>query len=454
MSQYPFGRKVALPHTRRESNDSTDAVMSYGWKKGQRVPTGLDRTVAVSVQCSLPKSSAIVYGYLVCPVGWKTNGNLNTYDTMAYVIMDTDGQIGTVRLMEQMTGFSETTNDWGKNILVRVREKQPNDSGLLRAKDWAAQFIAATPEERARAHNCREQADRHRRAAVESGTQLDASNSSSFADATAAVISRVQCTADVRLAFQECVTTFADAAMQFYDGCAGLDSDPKDSECFAPIMRPVKECLAKFNMRCAAPPCPQQKQGSFRALLLMSQVNQTDTPAVVLSSAQDGQTHPRAHAHFFTLSPQGMSRRVCHAARFLSRRVLHIVKWQPPSTKRARVQRYTRPPHRLSPAPARIHMLTYLFDAEHTSSEFRSGPRKHKVEACQLAHTPTLLRLRHPASSHMTAAARSAAAVAAVLCFAVLGAVFTAHDAHAPAAARRLLQDAPPASVGRCTLTR
>ena len=60
-----------------------------------------------------------------------------------------------------------------------------------------------------------------------------------------------ECTADVRLAFQECVTTFADAAMQFHDGCAGLDSDPKDSECFAPVMGPVKECLAKFNMRCA-----------------------------------------------------------------------------------------------------------------------------------------------------------------------------------------------------------
>jgi len=53
----------------------------------------------------------------------------------------------------------------------------------------------------------------------------------------------------------------------------------------------------------------------------------------------------------------------------------------------------------------------------------------------------------------MKATARSAAALAAVLCVAFLGAVCIAHDAHAPAAARRLLQDAPPASVGRCRLT-
>jgi len=103
-------------------------------------------------------------------------------------------------------------------------------------------------------------------------------------------------------------------------------------------------------------------------------------------------------------------------------------------------------------------MLYYLFDADHKSSELRSGPRKHKVEASQLAHTPTLssllpLRLRHPSSSHMTATSRSAAALAAVLCFAFLGAVCAAHDAHAPAAARRLLQDAPTASVGRRSLT-
>jgi len=50
------------------------------------------------------------------------------------------------------------------------------------------------------------------------------------------------------------------------------------------------------------------------------------------------------------------------------------------------------------------------------------------------------------------AAARSAAALTAVLCVAFMGAVCAAHDAHAPAAARRLLEDASPASVGRCTL--
>jgi hypothetical protein len=252
MTPHPFGRKTALPHTRRESNDSTEAVMLYAVNdEGKIVLAGFDRTVVVLVQCTVPKTEDTVFGYMVCPVGWKPNGNLNTFDTMAHIILNRDGHIGTVKVMEEEAGFSESTNDWGKNVKVRVGPKNSSGDGLLSVRAWAPKFIAATPEQRATEHTHREGVDRSRRQATESDTQMAVSGSTAFAQATAGVISRVQCTPLIRVAFEACTTVFADAAMEHYDGCAGLDADPEGSVRFEPIMGPVKARLADFGMRFA-----------------------------------------------------------------------------------------------------------------------------------------------------------------------------------------------------------
>jgi len=77
--------------------------------------------------------------------------------------------------------------------------------------------------------------------------------------------------------------------------------------------------------------------------------------------------------------------------------------------------------------------------------------RRPQYPAC--VHTPqprfgSSASLRRPASARMTTAAHPAAALAAVLCVALLAVSCAAHDTHAPAAApRRLLQDAPAASA-------
>ena len=115
----------------------------------------------------------------------------------------------------------------------------------------------------------------------------------------------------------------------------------------------------------------------------------------------------------------------------------HASSTRPPRVIRASS---TRPPRHASNADSRtgeaLNPRTLGFPA-----------RRPHLPACNHSVTLRSLRLLRPPPTPMTAVARPAA-LAAVVCVALLAASCAAHDTPAPAAApaRRLLQDATPAS--------